>query len=215
MATCALIGQAMGTAAAIALERKVTMRDTALSYYKDVQRALMNDGVFLPHLKREPSEAIKSADINVSETDREILLNGMERPRTCDGENSIEQGIGEALRISWKEPCSVGMLRLQLDPDFSRKSISDNAKMRIYAMKLHTGKDFKPVRVASTFPKAFDVYADGKLVFSERDNYRSLVKIPIGLSAKELRIEWLEGRAENDTFRLYSIDVLDECRRMK
>lgn len=209
MATCALVGQAMGTAAAVALEHGITMRDVARSYYKEVQCSLMNDGVFLPHIKREHSEAIRLADMNVSDTDKDVLLNGIERPRSYCGENSIEQRIGEALSVSWNEARSVGTLRLQLDPDFSRKSISDNAKMRIYAMKLHTGKDFKPVRVASTLPKAFDVYADGKLVWSERDNYHALVKIPIGLTVNNLRIEWLEGRADNDTFRLYSIDVLD------
>jgi hypothetical protein len=123
-------------------------------------------------------------------------------------ENAIEQRIGKSLSISWSEPKAIGALRLQLDPDFTRKTISDNMKMRIYAMKLHTGKDFKPVRVASTLPKSFAVYADGKKVWSTEDNFHALVKIPLELTAKELRIEWLEGRG-GDSFRLYSVDVLD------
>ena len=208
MATCALIGQAMGTAAAVALGKGISMRETAVSHYKEVQRLLLDDGVFLPHIKREPSDDIISAEINISREDKEILLNGMERPRATDGENSIEQRIGESLCICWGEPKKIEFLRLQLDPDFSRKSISDNMKMRIYAMKLHTGKDFKPVRVASTLPKSFAVYADGKEIWRTEDNFRSLVKIPVGLTAKELKIEWLEGRG-GDSFRLYSVDVLD------
>ena len=208
MATCALIGQAMGEAAAVALERGITMRETAAKHYKDVQKRLLDDGVFLPHIRRTPSEAIISAKINVDDADRAILLNGMERPHMTECENSIEQRIGESLSVSWSEPKAIGSLRLQLDPDFSRETISDNMKMRIYAMKLHTGKDFKPVRVASTLPKSFAVYADGRKVWSTEDNFHALVKIPLELTAKELRIEWLEGRG-GDSFRLYSVDVLD------
>ena len=208
MATCALIGQAMGTAAAVALSRGITVREAAAEHYKEVQRMLMDDGVFLPHIKREPSAAILSAQINISQEDRDILLNGVERPRTCEGENSIEQRIGDSLRISWNEPKALGELRLQLDPDFGRKSISDNKKMRIYAMKLHTGKDFKPVRVASTLPKRFAVYADGKKVWSCEDNFHALVRIPLNITAGELRVEWLEGRS-GDSFRLYSADILE------
>ena len=80
--------------------------------------------------------------------------------------------------------------------------------MRIFAMKLHTGKDFKPVRVASTLPKAFNVYADGKLVWSVTDNFYSLVKIPLNLTASNVRIEWTEGRAD-DLFRLYAVDFTE------
>ena len=208
MATCALLGQAMGTAAAVALNRRISMREVAQKHYRQVQKNLLDDGVFLPHIKREPSETILSAKLNLSDTDRAVLLNGMERPCSFEGENSIEQRIGEALSISFDSPRKLGVLRLQLDPDFSRKTISDNTKMRIFAMKLHTGKDFKPVRVASTLPKAFNVYADGKLVWSVTDNFYSLVKIPLNLTASNVRIEWTEGRAD-DLFRLYSVDFTE------
>ena len=208
MATCALIGQAAGEAAAVALERGMTLRETALKHYKEVQKRLMDSGVFLPHLIRTPSETVRSAKLNLRDADREILLNGRERPCSYEGENSIEQRAGETLTLSWDEPQKIGTLRLQLDPDFTRKTVSDNAKMRIYAMKLHTGKDFKPVRVAGTLPKAFDVYADGKLVWRETDNFRSLVMIPIDITASKLRIEWIEGRSD-DAFRLYSVDILE------
>ena len=208
MATCALIGQAAGEAAAVALERGMTLRETALKHYKEVQKRLMDSGVFLPHLIRTPSETVRSAKLNLRDADREILLNGRERPCSYEGENSIEQRAGETLTLSWDEPQKIGTLRLQLDPDFTRKTVSDNAKMRVYAMKLHTGKDFKPVRVAGTLPKAFDVYADGKLVWRETDNFRSLVMIPIDITASKLRIEWIEGRSD-DAFRLYSVDILE------
>ena len=63
--------------------------------------------------------------------------------------------------------------------------------MRIYAMKLHTGKDFKPVRVANTIVKDLDVIADGKVVYKLRDNFHSLLKLPVNTKAKELKIKFL------------------------
>ena len=207
MGTCALIGQAMGTAAAVALSRSISPREMAELHYTEVQKELMDDGVFLPHIKRAVSDTVKAATLNISDSDREILLNGIERPRNEEGENSITQKIGESLVMSWEEPRYLGELRLQLDPDFSRRTISDNMKMRIFAMKLHTGKDFSPVRVAATLPKSLAVYADGREVWSTDDCYHALVRIPLGLTARELRIEWREGRGR-DSIQLYSADII-------
>ena len=207
MGTCALIGQAMGTAAAVALSRSISPREMAELHYTEVQKELMDDGVFLPHIKRAVSDTVKAATLNISDSDREILLNGIERPRNEKGENSITQVIGESLVMSWEEPRYLGELRLQLDPDFSRRTISDNMKMRIFAMKLHTGKDFSPVRVAATLPKSLAVYADGREVWSTDDCYHALVRIPLGLTARELRIEWREGRGR-DSIQLYSADII-------
>ena len=111
----------------------------------------MDEGVFLPHLRRESSFLTRNARLNLSDAEREILLNGVERPRNQAGENSIVQKVGDQLRLCF-------------DPDFERMSIFVNKKMRVFAMKLHTGKDFAPVHVASTLVKSFAVYGDGKLI---------------------------------------------------
>jgi len=75
-------------------------------------------------------------------------------------------------------------------------------------MKLHTGKDFKPVHVAAGIVKAFSVYADGKKVFETDNNYVSLVKIPLGLTAKEVRIEWHQTHGA-DKVRLFAADFIE------
>ena len=97
---------------------------------------------------------------------------------------------------------------MRFDPDFERMSISDNKKMRVFAMKLHTGKDFVPVRVADTIVKSFAVYADGNEIYRTDNNYLSLVKIPLDINAKEIRIEWIETRGA-EKVHLFSADFLD------
>lgn len=208
MATCALLGQAAGCAAAVALSNGITPREAASDYTKTIQKILMDNGVFLPHIKRETSELCKSAVLNISDAEREILLNGIERPRENADENSITQNIGDALKLCFEKTEKIASLRLCFDPDFSRLSISENPKMRVFAMKLHTGKDFRPVKVAKTLVKEFVVYADGKEIAKVENNYHRIVNVAINTTARELSIKWLATNG-SDRVRLFSVDVIE------
>ena len=76
-------------------------------------------------------------------------------------------------------------------------------------MKLHTGKDFQPVRVAATIVKDFVVYADGKEVARVENNYRSLVKVPLHMQAKEIAVKWLATNGA-EKVHLFSADLLED-----
>ena len=204
-----MIGQAAGTAAALALQLNKLPGEIALEHYPAVQKMLMDDGAFLPHLRRPVSELTEKARLNLSAEDRERLLNGMERPRVEGDENGIWQDVGDELRFSFDTPQAVGSLRLQLDPDHTRMSISDNFKMRVFCMKLHTGKDFRPVRVAASIVKDFCVYADGVEIARIENNYRSLVKVPLHTTAKEITVRWLATNGA-ERVHLFSADLLPE-----
>ena len=208
MGTCALLGQAAGCAAAVAINKGISPRETAMKYTITVQKILMDHGVFLPHIRHDVSTLIKEANINISEEERNILLNGLERPRLHKNENFIVQNIADMLTIHLKERKAIESLRLCFDPDFSRKSISDNSKMRIFAMKLHTGLDFKPVRVASTLVKDFIVYIDGKEFKRVENNFSRIVNVPLNTNAQDVSIKWLATNgAEN--VRLFSVDIIE------
>lgn len=128
--------------------------------------------------------------LNISDEEREVLFNGVERPRDEKTENGIYLGEGDTLTFKYDAPESIGLLRMQFDPDYSRDSVTENREIKLFAMKINTGFDFKPVKVAGTIPKEFTVYADGKEIFSTADNYRSFVKIPLNLSAKEISVKF-------------------------
>ena len=208
MNTCSLIGQAAGTAAAVAIAHDTSMREVAKSHVAEVQKMLMDDGVYLPRMLREVSELTKSAKLNISDEERALLLNGKERPRKADEEVGIWQDLGESLTFTFDKAEKLGVLRLQFDPDFSRMSVSKDFKVRRYATKLHTSGDFEPVKVPNTIVKDFVVYADGKAIFMAKDNYLSLVKIPLNIEARELRIEWLATNGA-EKVHLYSADIID------
>ncbi len=208
MATCALLGQAAGVAAALAIRYECSPKEVAAQHVKEVQSILLDDGVFLPHIKRSTSTLARQASLNLSDRDREILFNGIERPRSSIGENRIEQPIGDSLTFSFPSPQNLHTLRLVFDRDFTRESVSPNRKMRVFAMKLHTGNDFEPVKVASTLVKGFAVYADGKEIYREENNFLALRKIPLNVTASKIEIKWLATNGA-DKIYLYSADFTD------
>ncbi|MBO5223199.1 MAG: FAD-dependent oxidoreductase [Clostridia bacterium] len=207
MGTCALLGQAMGTAVSVALKYGIRMREVATNHYKEVQQILLENGVFLPHIKREVNLLSLSAKLNIPDEEKAILFNGVERPRSENECNGIVLNVGENLTFSYKAPQKIDTLRLRFDPDYERLSISDNFKMRIFAMKLHTGKDFKNVRVAKTIVKSFTVYADGKEVYSTDNNFHSLVFVPLNVIAKEIKIVFNETHGA-DKVKLFAVDFI-------
>jgi len=115
--------------------------------------------------------------------------------------------IGEKIRFEFENSKELGTLRIQFDPDYSRKSVSVNKKMQCFAMKLHTGKDFKPVSTPATIIKDFTVYADGKEVQTVCENFLSIVKVPLNIKAKTIEIEWLSTNGAEDV-RLFSVDFI-------
>lgn len=192
MATCSLLGQAMGNAAAICIKNGLLPREINNGYVHELQQEILGDGVFLPGVKREIPELTKKATLNLTAEEQAILFNGTERPREKDGENCIVLKKGDEIRFDFAEPVVVHELRIQLDPDFSRESISPNKKMRVFAQKLHQGLDFVPVKVANTIVKEFAVYVDGIKNFESLDNHNALVRIPLDCTAKNITVQFNE-----------------------
>ncbi len=190
MATCALMGQAMGTAAAICNREKIMPGELKGELVCELQKRIMDDGVFLPYNRRSISGITKKAVMNIPKEDRETLFNGVEKPTSEKERNCITLEKGENLSFDFGEKTHLGVLRIQFDPDYERKSISPNMKMQVFPQKLHKGLDFVPVKVAKTIVKSFEVYGDGEKVYECANNYYSLVKIPMNKQFKNITIKF-------------------------
>nr|WP_246238762.1 FAD-dependent oxidoreductase [Paenibacillus anseongense] len=92
MATTALMGQAAGTSAAIALKNGISMKEVTTKAMKEVQQNLLRDGCFLPNVVNEhPGDLARQAVITASS---EMLLNGA-GPETQDQLPKLQE---------WNEP---------------------------------------------------------------------------------------------------------------
>ncbi len=202
MGTCSLLGQAVGTAASICFKNNLKPEELKGKYIITLQNTLMNDGIFIPFTTRKISDITKEAKLNLSDTDKDTLFNGIERPRYEDDEgNKVALNKGDSIEFSYTDETHINTLRIQFDLDYKRLSVSPNRKMRIFAQKLHEGLDFVPVKVANTIVKDFEVYADDELIYKNKNNYYSLAKIKINKAVKKISVKF------NDTWGAEKVNI--------
>jgi hypothetical protein len=206
MATCAILGQAMGIAASICINKNLTPRQVYEKEIQTLQDKLMETYCYLPGLTRKIPELSKSAKLNLSKKDREVLFNGIERPLDDQPCNHIVLDKGGEITFSFDKTMHIDHLRVVFDPDFSRESISQNKKMRVFAQKLHTGYDFKPVKVAKTLVKSFRIMADDQVIYEEFNNYQTLRNIPVEVDVSKLTIQFLDTWGL-DKIHIFSCDI--------
>ncbi|HHT54637.1 MAG TPA: FAD-dependent oxidoreductase [Clostridiales bacterium] len=205
MGTCSLLGQAMGTAAGICIAENATPHEIYEKHVKKLQKKLMDAGCWLPGLKREIPALSLQAKLNLSDSERSVLFSGIERDG-LDEKNHITLMPGGSVRFSFDSPEYVERLRVVFDPDFSRKTISVNKKMRTFAQKCCTGLDFRPVKVAATLVRAFEVWGDGELIYSANDWHHSLLRLDIGKEVRELEVKFLKTWGAGSV-NIFSCDI--------
>ena len=193
MATCALEGQAAGEAAALALERRVSPR-RVLKYIGELQQRLIFAGVFLPHTQRQYTKLSLSAQLNMSREERARLFSGVERPVTRYGENDITVREGESLVFEWKEKQFIKGIHLVFDEGLDREWLP--GKLKKFAYRLHSFLSDRPLEVYAGMIKGFCIFADGKKVFEEDNNFLALRNISLNVEAKKLSVVWTKLRKE-------------------
>lgn len=108
MATCAIIGQAVGTGVAQAITDNTDIRK--IDIHK-LQQTLLSDDCYLPNIERELSDLTKSAHINA-----EVVRNGCDRGE----ENLWIAKKGDFLEYTFKKACYVNKARIIFDSDLNR-----------------------------------------------------------------------------------------------
>ena len=182
MATCAIIGQAAGTAAALCTRHGCAPR--ALSSgdkLAELQRVLMDDDCWLPGLSRPVSELARRAKL-CGAGEVAPLLDGTDRDRE-DQTHAWEAPLGSAVEFLWEEPVNVGGARLCLDSNLN------NSKVMPCSYPQKGG----PHRLPSTLLKSFrietrDASGQWSAAFETSRNVRRLVKIGFEKTVTGLRL---------------------------
>ncbi|MBQ7650056.1 MAG: FAD-dependent oxidoreductase, partial [Victivallales bacterium] len=167
MATCALLGQAAGTAAAIAVSHGCSPRGVYERHIAELQNTLEDDDVLLPNRWRTPSPLTQTAKSNAP-----ILQNGIDRNwRSQD--NGCWLAPGEAAEYSWDSPQSISSIRLIFDSVLSKRG----KRMP----KLEGLSEYHEMPGVLTRAYHIDIYKDGewRTVHSETDVIHRLVRVSI------------------------------------
>ncbi|MEX0885391.1 MAG: FAD-dependent oxidoreductase [Phycisphaeraceae bacterium] len=118
MATCAVIGQAAGTAAALAVAHGTSPRGVYQRHLGELQQTLMDDDCYLPGLARAADALMAGVTLQADGQHAERLVDGHDRDR--EGEAHAWEGVaGDAITLSWTTPTRVGGLRITFDSDLN------------------------------------------------------------------------------------------------
>jgi len=208
MATTSVMGQAVGTAAAIAVRDGLTPRGVYEQAMPELQNTLMDDDAYLPWHARAIPELSRQAALAASVGDPEPLRNGHDRP-IGDAGNSWSGSCGDHVEYLFDGLHETREVRIVFDSDLDRKDTSRGHSAR--NMRHYYGLDADPWRVPASLVKEFEILvrpADGCLhsVFHERNNYQRLVRIPLSEKAEEVRLV-VHATWGAESARVFAFDV--------
>lgn len=165
MATCGLLGQAVGTAAALAVKYATTPHGIYLDHIKELQSDLMEDDCFLPHFSREISELCRQTPLVIGENTSEELAdlqNGQDRANRIYGTETcgVKVPHGEKLTYRFAQPVSLHGIHIVFDSDLNRDTLPGNTVERGRSMRANILLDSPQMYVPTTLCKEFVVEAE-------------------------------------------------------
>ena len=182
MATCATLGQAVGTAAAIAVRHGLSPRGVYGERVSELKTTLMDDDAYLPWNARQVPVLARRARLTASEGDPEPLRNGLDRP-IGGADNGWRGAVGSWVEYAFDGLRRVRRMRFVFDSDLNRPEKNMPAW---YPLQM------APVSTPETLVKAFRVEAreqdDWQVIAQVRGNYQRLVRIDSDVTARAVRL---------------------------
>mgnify|MGYP000073381952 CR=1 FL=1 len=185
MATCATLGQAVGTAASIAVKEGLKPRELYPSRIRELQQMLMDDDCYLPWQKREISSLTQRAKLSASEgaDQAENLRNGIDRP-VGEEDNGWFGSLGSWVEYSFDTPQRVQEMRLVFDSNLNRPDPNMPCRYPLEGVQFHVPESLiRTLRV-----ELLDEKGNWTCHFRLTDNYQRLVRINLDVTTKALRI---------------------------
>lgn len=194
MGTCGVMGQAVGTAAALMIKHHMSIRQLAAEKIEELQDTLMEDDCFLPGIKRKISPLCKVEMLVADWGDASILLNGTER-KIWGNDNGYWSMCNRAITYNFGEKKHISDFRLIVDSDLDREYTEGNPKVLNISATLFRRMDYN--RTSFGFPKcmlkAFRVEAlndqgEWKTVYETDNNHQRMIREAIDVDTTAVRL---------------------------
>lgn len=156
MATCALLGEAVGKAASLAVRNSLTPQGVYLEKLGELQTLLQNEDAFLPHIRRKISPLCKNAALSGDET----LRNGEDRIHKLYGEKTpyfVEKG--KDISYQFKES-KVSEIHIVFDSDLDRCTLPGSECERIHSTRANTRLDSPVMHMPKTLCREFKLIGE-------------------------------------------------------
>ncbi len=210
MATCALLGQAAGTAAAIAIREGITPRGVYQAKVPQLKQQLMEDDCYLPFGRRGVSALTANCAIESEAPGAEALRSGLDRP--IGGEdNGWRTPVGAGVCYRFAGPSRVSSVRIVFDSDLNRETLPASEAKLNRPMIHNRPLDWPDSYVPQTLVKAYRIEAelpDGsvRVLAEETNNYQRLRRHTADVEAVAIRFVPLTTWGAEDC-HLFALDV--------
>lgn len=125
MGTCAVCGQAVGTAAAMAIRYNATPREVGQAHIRELQQTLLKDDCYIPNVRNEdPFDLARFATVSCSDALQQTachnVINGITR-KVKENTNLWAAPIEASpwICLQWREPFRLSKLQLVFDSNLS------------------------------------------------------------------------------------------------
>jgi hypothetical protein len=195
-ATCAIIGQAVGTAAALAAAAGDSPRIVGGARISDLQRMLLEDNCYLPGLSMPIPDATAGGRLTASSGDPEVLRNGVDRP-VDEEENAWHCEAGSWVIYEWDEPTYVDHIRVVCDSDLNCIIRMNAWEPPIKGLPPSMLRDLRlDIRRAGS--------DDWEIVEQYRDNERRLIRLSVEREVAAARVH-VDRSWGNEQIRLFAV----------
>lgn len=221
MGTCAVLGEAVGTAAAIGIREGLLPRGIYEKKLDELQQKLMDRDCFLPRFARRESEIVPASKLSADglmEGDLNALRNGIDRNNTIYGNS--EQGcfVKPKSRIVYTLPreMRVETVRVTFDSDLDRLTLPGDYEERSFVTRCNLRPDSPSTHLPTTLVKEYELGVTDdtgmyRCICHEYNNRRRTVFAPIGANVKEIVLTpiscWFsDNEADMDKIHIFSFD---------
>jgi hypothetical protein len=203
MATCALLGQAAGTAAAQCIQHSCDPRAISSGPgLRELQETLMADDCWLPGLTRPISPLAHQGELIAPGHEAPLLLDGLERDRESE-RHSWTGNLGSALEFRWRSAVDLAAVRLVFDSNLA------NEKRMPCAYPQKGNRQLVPASIVRRFRlEAQNEAGQWHVVHQECDNYQRLAYVPLQVRAQALRLV-PEATWGSEAARLFAFEPLE------
>ncbi|WP_152286247.1 FAD-dependent oxidoreductase [Flavicella marina] len=125
MATCALQGQAVGTAASICNKKQITPREVKNKHINELQEQLLRDDVFIPNRNaKDPKDLARKANLifgsSTKSGDAKNLTNGISRDFNNEINHWQSEGLNSNVQLEWDTPINLSAVEIKCDTNVKR-----------------------------------------------------------------------------------------------
>ncbi len=201
MATCATLGQAVGTAAAIASQQGLSPRGVYEKAIGELQQELMSDDCYLPGIDKKISGITLNAAITGATPEKENLRNGIDRAKG-DDKNCWTAKMGDSVEYTFAQPAEITGISLVFDSNLDRHQHNQPC---CYPL------DAPQREVPATMTKSFAITGIDKngaeqVIAEMTNNYQRFVKIKANGKYRSVKLT-INGSWGNEEVNVFSFEV--------